>query len=176
MKLIAVSPALCLSLVVLSAAAFHRNEELDPQCGLNCVTNNDCSPSMQCSHCYHGVCIVGETCGAPCQVTTDCNQLSNCSLCTGGTCSAGCGQPCNSTSQCQSYGCDACLQGTCQMLTCNQVCNSDADCAGSQLCTQCDQKVYGEPGLCRSGCGQVCTDDSQCRDRCSICDGGICTV
>lgn len=173
-------PLFAVALVLLAAGALvsAAKSGTDPQCSQQCTTNNDCMPSLQCSHCYHGVCIPGESCGSPCLDTTDCNQLSNCTLCTNNVCSAGCGQQCNTTAQCQSYGCDVCTGGTCQQLSCNRECKLDSDCVGpvATVCGQCDFLQEGQSGVCRSGCGSVCLVDTDCRARCPFCNGGLCSV
>lgn len=163
--------SVCTVLVAVARA------KTDPVCGTSCVTNNQC-PSLQCSHCYHGVCSPGEVCGANCIDDTDCNQASNCTLCTTGTCVQGCGQSCNKTSECQSYGCSYCKNNLCVLLKCGSTCMKDSDCvvAGVEICAMCDKKAYNLPGTCRAGCGTLCRTQKDCPSRCPFCTAGTCGV
>lgn len=149
-------------------------------CGSWCGTNNDCSPSLECSRCDAPVatCVKGEPCGAACNVTTDCNQASNCTQCVLGVCVAGCGQPCNGTRDCLGYGCNACMDGICVLWQCGRYCTTDTPCqvGGFPGCGTCDHNSPEGVGTCRSTCGGQCDDGAQCPSRCPFCIGGQCTV
>jgi hypothetical protein len=150
----------------------------DPQCGLPCVTNNDCLPSLECSRCYHGVCSAGLACGSQdCLVNTDCNQNGNCTACSSGVCTRFCGQSCKTDEECVSHGCTQCAAqtNTCVSWQCGALCYGDATCNLGYLgCNFCDQRSSTQPGVCKSSCGTACTHDTQCPRRCPFCTNQTC--
>ncbi len=155
---------------------------VDPQCGAACTTNNQCTPSLECSKCHDGTCSAGLACGSPdCNVNTDCYQHGNCTACTQGVCTPNCGQPCETNKDCALYGCQQCVfdsqsnTSTCVRWQCGLFCEGDGGCdRGYAGCSFCDQRMSTQPGICKSGCGTACTGDSQCPRRCPFCTNSTC--